>query len=107
MKVVFLESAEADLQELRRYILKDFGPGTWRSSFAKIKKAVALIAAEPRAGRLLPEFESLNIAAYRQVLAGMNRIIYEVQDEVAYIYVVCDTRRDLQGLLLRRLVRGL
>jgi hypothetical protein len=34
----------------------------------------------------------------------MNRIIYEVRVDVAYIHVVCDTRRDLKGLLMRRMV---
>jgi toxin ParE1/3/4 len=34
----------------------------------------------------------------------MNRIIYEVRDDTAYIHVVCDARRDLQSLLMKRIV---
>lgn len=34
----------------------------------------------------------------------MNRIIYELRDRAVYVHVVCDTRRDLRAVLLRRLL---
>ncbi|RIX76466.1 type II toxin-antitoxin system RelE/ParE family toxin [Acidovorax cavernicola] len=104
MKVVFLRSAEADLKDLRRYLLKNFGADTWAASYEKIKQSVAMIEAHPLAGRIPEELEDLNAAQYRQVISGMNRIIYEVRVDIAYVHVVCDTRRDLKGLLMRRLV---
>ena len=105
MRVVFLQSAEADLKDLRNYIVKTFGQDVWLESYRKIKQSVAMIQAHPKAGSIPPELESLGIAPYRQVLSGMNRLIYELRDDTAYIHVVCDTRRDLQGLLLKRLVK--
>jgi len=42
---------------------------------------------------------------YRQVLTGMNRIIYEVRGEVLYIHIVCDACKDLHSLLVRRMLR--
>ncbi|WP_196222186.1 hypothetical protein [Burkholderia ubonensis] len=39
-------------------------------------------------------------------IAGMNRIVYEVRGDIAYIHVVCDTRKDLKSILLRRLLRS-
>lgn len=104
MKVVFLQSAETDLRDLRKYIVRTFGRDTWLACYGKIRTSVAMIQQHPHAGRIPPELESLHIAAYRQVLSGMNRIIYEVRGDTAYIHVVCDTRRDLQGLLLKRIV---
>ncbi len=104
MKVVFLQSAEADLKDLRRYIAWNFGHEVWLASYSKIKHAVAMIQAHPQSGRIPPELEKLNIAQYRQVLSGMNRIVYELRDDVGYIHIVCDTRRDLQGILMKRIV---
>lgn len=104
MKVVFLRSVEADLKELRRYIVGDFGREAWLGSYAKLKASVAMIQAQPQIGRIPPELESLNIAPHRQVPSGMNRIIYEARGDTVYIHVVCDARRDLQGLLMKRLV---
>jgi plasmid stabilization system protein ParE len=51
MKVVFLRSAEADLKDPRRYILKNFGADTWAASDQKIKQSVAMIDAHPQAGK--------------------------------------------------------
>ncbi|RQO64469.1 plasmid stabilization protein [Variovorax sp. KBW07] len=104
MKVVFLRSAETDLKDLRRYIIKNFGAIAWTSSYSKIKDCVGMIEANPKAGRIPEELEDLNTTQYRQVIAGMNRIIYEVRVDAAYIHLVCDARRDLKSLLMRRLV---
>jgi plasmid stabilization system protein ParE len=104
MKVVFLRSAGADLKDLRRHIIKNFGTDTWAAGYKKIKQSVAMIEAHPQAGRIPEELENLNAAPHRQALSGMNRIIYEVRLDVAYIHLVCDTRRDLKGLLMRRMV---
>jgi len=104
MKVVFLRSAEADLKDLRRHIIKNFGNDTWTVSYEKIKQSVAMIEAHPQAGRVPEELENLNAAQYRQVISGRNRLIYEVRMDIAYIHIVCDTRRDLKSLLMRRMV---
>lgn len=104
MKVVFLQSAEADLRDLRRYLIKHFGREVWIASYDRIKESSMRILDHPKAGRIPPELESLNIAQYRQILSGMNRIIYEVRGDTAYIHMVCDTRRDLQSLLMKRIV---
>lgn len=104
MRVVFLQSAEIDLKDLRTYIVKNFGKDAWLTSYSKLKEAVAMIAGGAQAGRIPPELESLDIFRYRQVLSGMNRIIYEVRDGTAFIHIVCDTRRDLHGLLMKRIV---
>jgi toxin ParE1/3/4 len=35
----------------------------------------------------------------------MNRIIYEVRQDILYIHIIVDARRDLKTLLIRRLLR--
>jgi|EP00456_Euglypha_rotunda_P054953 toxin ParE1/3/4 len=104
MKVVFLRSAEADLKDLRTYIVSKFGKKEWLASYARLKQSVAMIEEHPQLGRIPPELEDLNIAQYRQILSGMNRVIYEVRGDFVYIHIVCDARRDLQGLLMKRIV---
>ncbi len=58
----------------------------------------------PLAGHLPDELAALNLVQYQQVLVGMKRIIYELGDRTVYVHVVCDTRRDLRAVLLRRLL---
>lgn len=105
MRLVFLRSAEEDIKALKGYIVKNFGRESWTISYEKLKACATTLQEHPRMGRIPPELEQLDITQYRQVISGMNRIIYEVREETIYIHVVVDTRRDLQRLLMKRIVR--
>lgn len=105
MKIVILESAELDLQDLRTYIIKDFSAATWRKTFKQIKTSIRNLASFPLLGSVPDELQTLNLTQYRQVLSGQNRIIYEVRQDTLYVHLIVDSRRDLLSFLLRRLVR--
>ena len=104
-RVVILDSAELDLKELRAYIVKNFSADTWRTTYAKIKEAIRNLQNFPQAGCIPGEIEKLNLTQYRQVLSGMNRVIYEVRQDTIYVHVIVDVRRDMESLLTRRLLR--
>jgi plasmid stabilization system protein ParE len=104
-RVIFLESAELDLKELKRYIVKNFGKTTWQASYGEIKGAVNHLKVFPHEGGVPYELERLGLAQFRHVLSGMNRIIYEIRQEIVYIHIVCDSRKEMKSLLTRRLLR--
>lgn len=106
LPVVFLKSAEQDLVALRGYVVKSFGKETWQASYARIKDAVNIIQSFPLGGSVPEQLERLGLTQYRQVISGMNKIIYEVRQDTIYIHIVCDARRELKALLARRLLRG-
>ncbi len=103
--VVFLHQAELDLEELKSYVIKNFSQDTWKESYARIKKSVLSLKKFPYSGHVPDEMKSLNLDQYRQVISGMNRIIYEVRQNTLYIHIVCDARREMRSLLTRRLLR--
>ncbi len=105
ISVVFLRSAELDLKELKNHIVKNFDKDTWQASYSKIQEAVGTLQTFPLGGRIPEELDKLNLTQYRQVISGMNRIIYEVRQETIYIHIVCDTRKDMKSLLTKRLLR--
>lgn len=105
MKVVLLESAEHDLKELRTYIIRNFSIETWQNSYDKIKASIRNLKTFPHAGSIPDELEKLSLTQYRQVISGMNRIIYEVRQDTLYIHIITDSRRELKSLLTRRLLR--
>jgi len=105
-KVVILQSAETDLKELRSYLNKSFSEQTWRSTFSELKAAINRLGTLPYAGSIPEEIEKLHLSQYRQVLAGMNRVIYEVRDRTVYIHIIADTRKDLPSLLMKRLLQS-
>jgi plasmid stabilization system protein ParE len=106
LKLVFLQSAEQDLKELRGYIIKQFGKEVWQDSYSKIKASVGVIQTYPLGGSVPEEFERLPLTQYRQVISGMNRIIYEVRQDTVYIHLICDSRKEMAALLTRRMLRG-
>jgi len=105
MKLVFLEGAEHDLHGIRRYVLKNFGPEGLQDTSKKLRETLRLIKTFPQSGAIPEELSELGMENYRQVISGMNRLIYEIREDTAYIHIVCDTRRNLRALLSRRLLR--
>lgn len=105
ISVVFLRSAEMDLKELKHYISRRFDKDAWQTTYSKIQKAVSILQTFPHRGSIPEELENLNLTQYRQVISGMNRIIYEVRQQTIYIHIVCDARKDMKSLLTKRLLR--
>lgn len=105
MKVVILDSAEQDLKELRSYVVKNFSQATWLKTYSKLKESIRNLATFPLLGAIPPELETLNMNQYRQIISGMNRVVYEPRADAVYIYMIVDTRRDLETLLMQRLMR--
>ena len=107
ISVVFLRSAALDLKELKSHLVKSFGKDAWQACYSKIREVVGTLQTFPLGGKIPEELDKLSLTQYRQVISGMNRIIYEVRQVTIYIHMVCDTRKDMQSLLTKRLLRTL
>lgn len=60
----------------------------------------------PEQGRIVPELEEQNIIYYREIIEGNYRIIYAVQDEIIIIHTIIDSRRNLEDLIIKKLMRN-
>ncbi|MDE0103485.1 MAG: type II toxin-antitoxin system RelE/ParE family toxin [Bryobacterales bacterium] len=49
---------------------------------------------------------TIGIREYREVFVKPYRIIYRVTAETVYVLLIADGRRDMQSLLLRRLLQA-
>ncbi len=103
-KIVFLASAEQDMKELKSYVVKNFSPDTWQDTYSRLKHSIRNLKAFPFVGSIPEELERLNLTQYRQVISGVNRVIYEVRQEIIYIHIIADTRKDMKTLLTQRLL---
>lgn len=106
VSVVVLHGAETDLRELRRYVCHRFGAKRWAGTIGSLRAAFLRIAEHPEAGHVPDELVTLQLVQFRQVLAGKNRMVYELRGSTAYVHLVCDARRDLHAVLMRRLVEA-
>lgn len=105
-KVVILHSAKLDLRDTRDYILKKFSHGVWLATSAQVRNTIETLATSPFAGSIPDELKTVNLNDYRQVVSGMNRIIYEIRPDVIFVHAVIDVRRDLMSFLTKRLLRA-
>lgn len=103
--IIILDSAEQDIKELRTYILKNLSLKAWHNTYAKIRESIRNLADSSESGSFPEEIEKFNMSQYRQVLSGMNRVIYEVRQDIVYIHTVVDARSDLNTFLNRRLLK--
>ena len=102
--MIWLYSAERDLNDLADYIAEHDSPNMAEYVVAKILDATAVLALHPNAGAYVKELESIGNREYRQVFFKPYRVIYRVAGRKVFIYIVADGRRDLQALLSRRLL---
>ncbi|MBI3349921.1 MAG: type II toxin-antitoxin system RelE/ParE family toxin [Burkholderiales bacterium] len=107
MRVVVLPGAEQHLQDIRRYVLNKVGAPAWADTLARLRTTVDTLKVFPPSGAVPDELAELGSDRYRQLVSGKNRVIYEPTADVVYTHIVCDQRRDLRGLLSRRLLQVL
>lgn len=103
--VVALKSAEQDAKELKHYIVNNFGKEALANDLGQIA-GFDQHPPNPPTRRPPDELGALNPPHYRQIISGTNRITYEIRQQTIYIHIVCDSRREMQGLLNRRVLRG-
>src|SRR5690554_6664889 len=96
--------ARRDLREIHRYLLEHESSNAAEEWLGRLAAAAPSLAAAPERGSIPRELEGVGICEYRQVLVGPYRMIYRLVDDVVYVMVVADGRRDMMSLLTRRLL---
>lgn len=103
-KVLWTQTARGDLNEIIRFIAED-NPVTALSVLDRIEQRAGLLAVQPERGRIVPELREEGIRQYRELQEKPWRIVYRVEQQQVFVLAVLDGRRDLQTLLLDRLMR--
>lgn len=104
--VVWLESAERDLDDIADYIAQNDSPSKAQYVIEKLLAATGSLASHPEAGTRVKELEGVASREYRQVFFKPYRVIYRILGKKVFIYVAADGRRDIQALLMRRMLGG-
>jgi toxin ParE1/3/4 len=68
-------------------------------------RAESLRTLTPR-GRTVPELRDIGVNQYRELIERPWRLVYTVEAKRIAVVAVLDSRRDLQTLLLERLIRS-
>ncbi len=101
-EVVLSEPALADLLDINDYYLCEVSDRVASKIIDGLEIAVNNLAEFPDMGSIPKELLSLGILQYRQIIQKPYRIIYETFADKT----ILDGRRDMQSLLMRRILRG-
>jgi toxin ParE1/3/4 len=101
--VVIPSSVVNDIQEIVDYISED-NASIALAILEKLENKINSLKAYPDRGRVVPELLNQNILEYHEIIEAPWRIIYKIVDSNVFILTVIDGRRNVQDILLRKLL---
>ena len=102
-KVLLTDAAAKDMQLICDYFLTNQQEHRVESFLVQMENVFQRISQTPEAGSWPTELLELGIRDYREVFSHPYRVIYYCEDNVAYVLLIADARRDLDTLLHIRL----
>ena len=103
-KVIWSRTAEHDLESIIDYIAED-SPLNAKRVLTKIKSKSSVLYSYPARGRIVPELKEFNILQYREIIVDPWRIIYKITENKVIVMSVIDARRNVEDILLDRLIK--
>ncbi len=103
-RVLWTRVAHRDLESLIRYIAQDSSINA-KKLLGQLQSKAESLRSVPERIRLVPELLKHGLGLWRELIVRPYRMIYRVDEQTVYVLAVLDSRRDLEDLLLERLVR--
>ena len=104
-RVLWTRTARHDLEAIVTYIAEDSIENAL-SVLERLQERADSLATVAERGRVVPEFRSIAVHHYREVIERLWRIVYRIAADSVMFLAVLDGRRDLESLLLDRLLRS-
>ena len=102
-KVQIPSSVVCDIQEIVAYIAED-NAVIALEILDRLESKINSLKEYPERGRVVPELLNQNIVEYHEIIEAPWRIIYKIIDSNVFILTVIDGRRNVQDILLRKLM---
>jgi len=103
-RVLWTRTARLDLENIIDYIAAD-NIAAAATVLKRIQRRTQQLVRFPARGRIVPELREIDVLIYRELAEPPWRIIYRYEHDRVLVLAVLDSRRNLTGLLLERLVR--
>jgi toxin ParE1/3/4 len=103
--VYIISDAEEDIIDLYSYIAISDSFAKAEYLLNKIQETCSILSDLPNRGHVPPELERVGVIEYREIHFKPHRIIYQVIESNVYIHCILDSRKELQELLEKRIIR--
>lgn len=104
-KIRIPKSVKKDIEEIVEYYFEDDRPDYAQKILNLLFSRINSLKIFPNKGRIVPELLEYNINEYRELIESYWRIIYRIDNDIAEIFTVIDSRRNVQDLLVEKLKR--
>lgn len=101
-KIKWTAHAAKDLESLWDYLALQSSL-TAEDATGLIRTRIEDLKKFPEMGRVVPEFDTLGITQYRELIVSRYRIIYLNLEKIIFIYALIDQSQSLQQALINRL----
>jgi len=102
-EIIWTDVAENDLKGIIEYIYTDNRKNAL-TVLKIIKKSASNLYTLPERGRIVPELQEQGILQYRELIIPPWRLIYRIDERKLYVFSVIDSRRNVEDILLSRLI---
>jgi addiction module RelE/StbE family toxin len=103
-QVIWAKSAFDDLGKIIDYIAQN-NPLTAQKLLNQIKNKIETLCYLPHRGRHIPELQKQGILIYRELIIPPWRVMYRVSKNKVYILAIIDSRRNVEDILLEKLIK--
>ena len=105
VRVQLTDGAAGAPEEICNYIERQDLPARANDVLDRIEEAFQGLSERPQRGRYPRELLDMGIRDCREVFFKPYGIVYRVIEEAVYVLAIANGRRDMQSLLLRRLLQ--
>jgi addiction module RelE/StbE family toxin len=103
-RVVWAEVARGDLEGIVSYLANE-SPQMALQVLDRLERRAATLATMAKRGRVVPELGRLHVREYRELIVAPYRLVYRATESEVVVLAVLDARRNLEDVLLDRLIR--
>jgi len=103
-QVAWTTTAVSDLGDIVEHIAQD-DPTAALAALKRLRVRAAALRTPPQRGPVVPELREAGAFHYNELQENPWRILYRIDGRRVLVLAVLDSCRDLQTLLLERLIR--
>ncbi len=104
-RVEWAEAAALDLAEIAAFLALD-SPQTAERALRRLESRATTLESTPARGRLVPELAHFQMRTWRELVIRPYRLVYRIDGDLVTVLAVFDGRRDLEDLVLERVLRS-
>ncbi len=95
--------AKRDLLAIVEYLVER-SPNAAAATLERLEKRAATLNRNPARGRVIPELARIQLRDYRELVIRPYRLLYRIAGRKVVVLGIFDSRRNLEDILLDRLL---